>query len=142
MLFRSAAVSAHEHHRHDRTGAGRKRQSVAGTCFVQPFLLAVLAGVIILLFRHPLMELAFHVVGGSQSVLEQARLFIEIRWYSAPASLANLVILGWLLGIQYIRGPVILLIAGNLLNIILDIWLVMGLSSGRAPPAPALSPAC
>jgi len=106
---------------------GAKDNQLLARAFVQPFLLAVLAGVIILLFRHPLMELAFHVVGGSQSVLEQARLFTEIRWYSAPASLANLVILGWLLGIQYIRGPVILLIAGNLLNIILDIWLVMGL---------------
>lgn len=95
--------------------------------FVQPFLLAVMAGVVIFLFRHPLMEGAFHIVGGSQSVLEQARLFLEIRWYSAPASLANLVILGWLLGIQYVRGPVILLIAGNLLNIVLDLWLVIGL---------------
>lgn len=106
---------------------GAKDKVLLARAFVQPFLLAVLAGVMILLFRHPLMEGAFHIVGGSQSVLEQARLFIEIRWISAPASLANLVILGWLLGIQYVRGPVILLIAGNLLNIVLDLWLVIGL---------------
>ncbi|CAM3834999.1 MATE family efflux transporter DinF [Rahnella victoriana] len=106
---------------------GAKDNQLLARAFVQPFLLAVLAGAIIVLFRHPLMELAFHIVGGSQPVLEQARLFIEIRWFSAPASLANLVILGWLLGIQYVRGPVILLIAGNLLNIILDLWLVIGL---------------
>jgi MATE family multidrug resistance protein len=106
---------------------GAQDNQLLARAFVQPFLLAILAGVFILLFRHPLMALAFHIVGGSQPVLEQAKLFIDIRWYSAPASLANLVILGWLLGIQYIRGPVILLIAGNLLNIILDIWLVMGL---------------
>lgn len=106
---------------------GAKDNVLLARAFVQPFLLAVLAGVVILLFRHPLMEGAFHIVGGSQSVLEQARLFLEIRWYSAPASLANMVILGWLLGIQYIRGPVILLIAGNVLNIVLDLWLVMGL---------------
>jgi multidrug resistance protein, MATE family len=106
---------------------GAQDNQLLARAFVQPFLLAILAGVFILLFRHPLIALAFHIVGGSQPVLEQAKLFIDIRWYSAPASLANLVILGWLLGIQYIRGPVILLIAGNLLNIILDIWLVMGL---------------
>lgn len=106
---------------------GAKDNQLLARAFVQPFLLAVLAGAIIVLFRHPLMELAFHIVGGSQPVLEQARLFIEIRWFSAPASLANLVILGWLLGIQYVRGPVILLITGNLLNIILDLWLVIGL---------------
>ena len=59
--------------------------------------------------------------------LEQARRFLEIRWLSAPASLANLVLLGWLLGVQYARAPVILLVVGNLLNIVLDLWLVMGL---------------
>ncbi|XNM48240.1 MATE family efflux transporter [Escherichia coli] len=58
---------------------------------------------------------------------EQARRFLEIRWLSAPASLANLVLLGWLLGVQYARAPVILLVVGNILNIVLDVWLVMGL---------------
>jgi MATE family multidrug resistance protein len=37
------------------------------------------------------------------------------------------VLLGWLLGVQYARAPVILLVVGNLLNIVLDLWLVMGL---------------
>ncbi len=46
---------------------------------------------------------------------------------SSTASLANLVLLGWLLGVQYARAPVILLVVGNLLNIVLDLWLVMGL---------------
>ncbi|MGO2568225.1 MAG: MATE family efflux transporter DinF, partial [Serratia proteamaculans] len=95
--------------------------------FMQPLLLAVLAGVAIVLLRYPLIELALKIVGGDGAVLEQARLFLEIRWLSAPAALANMVILGWLLGVQYVRAPVILLIVGNLLNIVLDIWLVMGL---------------
>ena len=79
------------------------------------------------LLRLPLIDLALHIVGGSEAVLEQARRFLEIRWLSAPASLANLVLLGWLLGVQYARAPVILLVVGNLLNIVLDVWLVMGL---------------
>ncbi len=95
--------------------------------FMQPLLLAVLAGVAIVLLRYPLIELALKIVGGDGAVLKQARLFLEIRWLSAPAALANMVILGWLLGVQYVRAPVILLIVGNLLNIVLDIWLVMGL---------------
>jgi MATE family multidrug resistance protein len=95
--------------------------------FMQPLLLAVLAGVAIVLLRYPLIELALKIVGGDGAVLEQARLFLEIRWLSAPAALANMVILGWLLGVQYVRAPVILLIVGNLLNIVLDIWLVVGL---------------
>lgn len=94
---------------------------------VQPLILALGAGLLIVLLRTPLIDLALHVVGGSDAVLEQARRFLEIRWLSAPASLANLVLLGWLLGVQYARAPVILLVVGNVLNIILDLWLVMGL---------------
>lgn len=94
---------------------------------VQPLILALGAGLLIVLLRAPLIDLALHVVGGSEAVLEQARRFLEIRWLSAPASLANLVLLGWLLGVQYARAPVILLVVGNLLNIVLDVWLVMGL---------------
>ncbi|SNY73101.1 MATE family efflux transporter DinF [Enterobacter sp. CC120223-11] len=94
---------------------------------VQPLLLALGAGLAIVLLRTPLIDLALHIVGGSDAVLEQARRFLSIRWLSAPASLANLVLLGWLLGVQYARAPVILLVVGNVLNIVLDLWLVMGL---------------
>jgi len=94
---------------------------------VQPLILALGAGLLIVLLRAPLINLALHIVGGSDAVLEQARRFLDIRWLSAPASLANLVLLGWLLGVQYARAPVILLVVGNLLNIVLDLWLVMGL---------------
>ncbi|MGP3593632.1 MATE family efflux transporter DinF [Vagococcus sp. WN89Y] len=94
---------------------------------VQPLLLALGAGVLIVLLRAPLIDLALHITGGSDAVLEQARRFLNIRWLSAPASLGNLVLLGWLLGVQYARAPVILLVVGNVLNIVLDVWLVMGL---------------
>ncbi|WP_156294164.1 MATE family efflux transporter DinF [Serratia oryzae] len=94
---------------------------------MQPLLLALVAGLVIVLLREPLIILALQIVGGDKAVLAQARLFLEIRWLSAPAALANMVLLGWLLGVQYVRAPVILLIVGNLLNIVLDIWLVMGL---------------
>lgn len=94
---------------------------------VQPLILALGAGLLIVLLRTPLIDLALHIVGSSEDVLHQARRFLEIRWLSAPASLANLVLLGWLLGVQYARAPVILLVVGNLLNIVLDLWLVIGL---------------
>ncbi|WP_330983817.1 MULTISPECIES: MATE family efflux transporter DinF [Enterobacterales] len=106
---------------------GAKDPQRLARALVQPLLLALAAGFAIVLLRTPLIELALHIVGGSDAVLEQARRFLEIRWLSAPASLANLVLLGWLLGVQYARAPVILLVVGNVLNIVLDLWLVMGL---------------
>lgn len=93
---------------------------------VQPLLLAIVAGGLIILLRTPLITFALSIVGGSTEVLAQASAFLEIRWLSAPAALANLVLLGWLLGVQYARAPVILLVVGNILNIVLDLWLVVG----------------
>lgn len=106
---------------------GANNPPALARALVQPLLLALGAGVAIVLLRDPLISLALHIVGGNQDVLIQAQRFLEIRWLSAPASLANLVLLGWLLGVQYARAPVILLVVGNVLNIVLDVWLVMGL---------------
>ncbi len=107
--------------------SGAKDPQRPARALVQLLAPALGAGVLIILLRLPLIDLALHIVGGSEAVLEQARRFLEIRWLSAPASLANPVLLGWLLGVQYARAPVILLVVGNLLNIVLDLWLVMGL---------------
>lgn len=106
---------------------GAHNPQALARAFMQPMLLAVLLGLAIVLLRQPLIDLALGIVGSNAKVLQQAQLFLEIRWLSAPAALANMVILGWLLGVQHMRAPVILLIFGNLLNIVLDIWLVMGL---------------
>lgn len=106
---------------------GAKNAPALARALVQPLLLALGAGVLITLLRVPLIDLALHITGGSAAVLEQARRFLDIRWLSAPASLGNLVLLGWLLGVQYARAPVILLVVGNVLNIVLDVWLVLGL---------------
>lgn len=63
-------------------------------------------------------------------MLHQATLFLDIRWLSAPATLTNLVLPSWLLGGQYARAPVVLLVVGNLINIVLDLGLVLGLKWG------------
>ena len=68
---------------------------------VQPLILALGAGALIVVLRAPLIDLALHIVGGSEAVLAQARRFLEIR---SPASLE----IRWLLQ----RPP---LVVGNLL---------------------------
>lgn len=107
--------------------SGANDPAALARALIQPLLLAVIAGFIILVLRAPLINLALHITGGNSEVLLQARRFLDIRWLSAPAALANLVLLGWLLGVQYARAPVILLVVGNILNIVLDLWLIMGL---------------
>ena len=97
---------------------------------LQPLLIALLCGLAIIVLHDPLTRLALWITGGQQAVLIQAQHYLHIRWLSAPAALCNLVLIGWLLGVQNVRVPVILTIAGNLLNIVLALWFVMGLEWG------------
>ena len=109
-------------------GAGNK--PALARALMQPLLLALIAGLAFIVFKTPLTQLALSITGSSPAVQQQAALFMQIRWLSAPATLANLVLLGWLLGVQYARAPVILLIIGNLVNIVLVLWLVVGMGAG------------
>ena len=120
------AVFTHEHHRADCAGIWCQNPQALGPCAGCNRCCWRWGPGRTALLRTPIIDLALHIVGGSETVLEQARRFLEIRWLSAPASLANLVLLCWLLGVQYARAPVILLVVGNILNIVLDVWLVMG----------------
>ncbi len=81
--------SAHEYDGPDGPGVWCKDPLRLARALVQPLILAFGAGALIVLLRTPLIDLALHIVGGSDAVLEQARRFLEIRWLSAPASLAN-----------------------------------------------------
>ncbi len=97
---------------------------------MQPLLLALIAAGAILLLKRPLITLAAWSVGGAPDVMTQASAFMSVRWLGAPATLLNMVLLGWLLGVQYARGPVILLVTGNLVNILLVLWFVTGIGWG------------
>ena len=57
----------------------------------------------------------------------QTRLYFDIRVWSAPASLLNFVLIGWLLGMQNARGPLAMVLTINLVNIALDLVFVVGL---------------
>ncbi len=116
---------------------GANDKTALARALTQPLLIALVAGVLFVLLRTPFSFLAASLMGGSPEVQHQAQIFINIRWLSAPATLANLVILGWLLGVQYARAPMVLLIVGNLVNILLDLLFVLKLHWGVAGAAAA-----
>lgn len=116
---------------------GANDKTALARALTQPLLIALVAGVLFLLLRAPFSLIAASLMGGSPEVQHQAQIFINIRWLSAPATLANLVILGWLLGVQYARAPMVLLIVGNLVNILLDLLFVLKLHWGVAGAAAA-----
>lgn len=85
----------------------------------------VLAGLILLM--HPLiLPIVHHFSTASAQVLEQTGLYFQIRIWSAPATLLNMVLLGWFLGLHNARYPMWLLIFNQSLNILLDLLFVLG----------------
>jgi MATE family multidrug resistance protein len=70
-------------------------------------------------------------------VAVEFRLYLLIRLLGAPAALANLVLLGWLIGLQDSRRPLYLMLATNGINALLSVSLVFGLGLATAGVAAA-----
>ena len=97
--------------------------------------LAFIIGLLLILLQSPFLDIALTVAGGSEKVQWYAYQYAQIRIWGVPASLANLVILGWLIGNQQGKAVMWVLIATNLVNVFLDLvfvyvfnWQVQGVA--------------
>ena len=94
---------------------------------LQSILMGVFIGLMLILFRGPLIDLAITLMEPSEEVEPWARLYCEARIFSAPAVLAGYALMGWFFGVQYSKGPLWMLLAINVANMILDSFAVYGL---------------
>lgn len=90
-------------------------------------LVALLIGSAFILLQSPYIEGALYLSGGSENVQFYAKQYSEIRIWGLPAALANLVLLGWLLGNHKAKAVMWILIFTNLVNLTLDIFFVLWL---------------
>ena len=90
-------------------------------------LLSVVIGLVLILVHQPLIALGLSLMNPSPDVSSLAAEYAAIRIWSAPAVLCQYTLVGWLIGTQFARGPMIMLIVANGLNIVLDILFVTGL---------------
>lgn len=100
-------------------------------------LIAGVAGIGLLLLQLPLNWVAFQLVQGSDAVEQEAQTYFSIRMWSAPFTLANYAVLGWLVGMQQTRLAMVLQIFLNGVNASLDAifvlhfgWGVAGIAAG------------
>lgn len=93
----------------------------------QSALLAIAIGLVLITLQGLLLPLALHWMKPSPEVASLAQSYGQIRLLSAPASLLNYALVGWFIGQQDTRRPLLILLFTNLLNIILDAWFVLGL---------------
>ena len=100
--------------------------------FLRAMVTAVAIGLAVVIFQQPLAWFAFYVVEGSAGLEASAQEYYDARIWSAPAALVNLVVLGTLFGLQRMRAALVIQLVLNALNIILDLWFVVGLGWGVA----------
>ena len=61
------------------------------------------------------------LIGAEPAVETSALQYFSIRIWSAPGTLANYVFIGWFLGLQNARVPLLIFLTINLTNIVLDL---------------------
>ncbi len=87
---------------------------------------AVFIALAILALQAPVGWLALVLVDASAAVSEQARIYFDVRIWSAPATLGNYVVLGCLIGIQRTGWALVIQIVIASLNVALNFLFVFG----------------
>ncbi|MFT5637738.1 MAG: MATE family multidrug resistance protein [Paracoccaceae bacterium] len=97
---------------------------------MRALLTGIAAGFVVFLVQFPLLWGAFALAPASDEVERLARDYTAIRVYSAPAAIAVYGISGWLIALERTKAVLILQFWMNGLNVVLDLWFVLGLGWG------------
>ncbi|MBU2708259.1 MATE family efflux transporter [Zooshikella marina] len=106
----------------------------------QSIILAIVIGLVLILCAKPVFLLSTTFFQPSSLVSAELANYYFIRIYSAPAVLINFALLGWLIGMHKTRAPLYLMLLANSVNIVLDVFFVMGL--GMTATGVALATVC
>lgn len=105
--------------------------------FRRSLVIACTAGILLWLLQYPISLFALTLFDGSAETKDLAATYFQIRIWSAPAVLINYCLVGWFIGMQNTRAVLFLQVLMNGLNIVLDLYFVLGLGWGVAGVATA-----
>ncbi|WP_163836195.1 MATE family efflux transporter [Spartinivicinus ruber] len=94
-------------------------------CFYQSIIIALVIGTVVIICQSAIFWLGCLFFDPPSQVNSELRIYYEIRIWSAPAVLINFTLIGWLIGVQRTRLPLLLTVIAHSTNIVLDILLVM-----------------
>lgn len=97
------------------------------TSLGQAVVVALAIAFVLLILQRPIGSFALRLVGAGPEVTENAWTYFAIRIWSAPATLANFALIGWFIGLQNARIPLLVVVVANVVNIVLDLAFVIGL---------------
>ncbi len=91
----------------------------------RPLIIAAAAGALLFTFHVPAIILTLRLIGGSPEVQTATAAYFGVRIMSAPATLANYALAGWLIGLANARMALVLQLVLNSINIALAIIFVL-----------------
>ena len=94
----------------------------------QALIVSFAIALVIIVLQVPIADLSMGLLGADSLVVGHAYEYFYIRIWSAPATLANFVLIGWFLGLQNARVPLYIVLVINLTNIVLDLFFVLVLN--------------
>jgi MATE family multidrug resistance protein len=109
-------------------GAGDRAERAA--ILIRALLIGAAAGGCFVLAQGLLMAAAFSLAPASPEVEALSRQYLTIRIWGAPATIALYAVSGWLVATGRMQGVLVLQLWMNGLNIVLDLWFVLGLGWG------------
>jgi multidrug resistance protein, MATE family len=109
-------------------GAGHQGEVAA--MLTRALMIGVAAGLAVIAVQIPLFRGAFLLAPASAEVESLARDYMQIRVFSAPAAIALYGLTGWLIALERTRAVLGLQVWMNGVNILLDLWFVLGLGWG------------
>jgi MATE family multidrug resistance protein len=97
---------------------------------MRALLVAIAAGLALILLQAPLAALIYQLMGASAEVTRAAETYFAIRIWSAPFVLSNYVLFGWFVGLARAKTALALQIIINLTNLAVTLLLVLRLNFG------------
>ena len=91
----------------------------------QALIVALLIAFTLIALQRPLGRVAMQLLGPDAQTQVYALEYFSIRVWSAPGTLANYALIGWFIGLQNARVPLLIFLTINITNIVLDLLFVL-----------------
>lgn len=109
-------------------GASDEKEMAA--VLLRAMLVALVSGIVIVILRRPVAEIGAMLMDPGAGVVAPMRDYVLVRLWASPFGLANYALLGWLLGLGRSLTVLAVQLAFAVINIVLSVWLVLGLGYG------------
>jgi MATE family multidrug resistance protein len=91
----------------------------------QALIVSLAIALVLIAMQVPIANVALSLLGGDPETQGYASEYFSIRIWSAPGTLANYALIGWFLGLQNARVPLLIFLTINITNIVLDLVFVV-----------------